>query len=813
MFEVPERDWFTGQQLEDLDDEAKMAKTVKCEPGANVMRAMNALQETQWEINLDLLQVICDFELDSGQVLEGALGQKDERIRKIRPKRHFQDAFYDDEDRKSKDTRGTVLEWCRRIIEHNANVFWHSWVCDFRGRMLPRCAKLSPQGDDLDRALIRFKEWKALGEQGRDWLHVHLHNLMEGVESELWKKKGHLSNCHCCGPARKNQTFENRRQWVEDNLKQLRSMGRRPQEHLGLLGLERRRFGKRTDFQRLAVLIELDRVWTEYEDSGGDWSRVTSGQPVYLDASCNGYQHVSALLRDPILASLSNLTHTDEGPQDLYQAVADAARNDSGSDVRGFLEGIGLDEELVTIAMDRLFSRSVAKQPTIVRVYGGNDIEKCLQGRNGRGRPTRSPPIPKTLTDKQKEDKRKIAYEFKEAYQEWKESKGDLPRTHYRKHAKKLRGKGFSKTRANKWERLLREESPVNLWAPGSSLHDAFIEPGGGLREFFELDEERPETSHWKEQPRLTELMGDVLRKSIAAATEGAYDRMESSLKSVTAQCDGLWPGVTWRVTPEDEGGGFRVHQYYIARQGAEVTKRGKPCYLSAAFSGLVPKWYKADSWNGHNSPKSKGRITIRVIELYGRDKRVPMGLRSSLNKIAKRILDGEKRVGFNEDLVNRVLNAVDPKKEDAQANEIRPLLLHRDFSIPNYNPIEKKRINKGKISSAMPPNFVHSLDAHHMRTVINELCLEMRSDLEHLSFWAVHDAFGTHPCDVERMRGVVIRSFKKMHIERNLNDWTNKMEWVGREMRQDGTAKGVTRVEIGTLWEDDTAPSEYLIS
>jgi len=201
------------------------------------------------------------------------------------------------------------------------------------------------------------------------------------------------------------------------------------------------------------------------------------------------------------------------------------------------------------------------------------------------------------------------------------------------------------------------------------------------------------------------------------------------------------------------------------------------------------------------------------VIELYGRDKRVPMGLRSSLNKIAKRILDGEKRVGFNEDLVNRVLNAADPKKEDAQANEIRPLLLHRDFSIPNYNPIEEKRINKGKISSAMPPNFVHSLDAHHMRTVINELCLEMRSALEHLSFWAVHDAFGTHPCDVERMRGVVIRSFKKMHIERNLNDWTNKMEWVGREMRQDGTAKGVTRVEIGTLWEDDTAPSEYLIS
>ena len=27
-----------------------------------------------------------------------------------------------------------VLDWIRMIIEHNANVFWHSWVCDFRGK-------------------------------------------------------------------------------------------------------------------------------------------------------------------------------------------------------------------------------------------------------------------------------------------------------------------------------------------------------------------------------------------------------------------------------------------------------------------------------------------------------------------------------------------------------------------------------------------------------------------------------------------------------------------------------------------------------
>ena len=84
-------------------------------------------------------------------------------------------------------------------------------MCDFRGRMVPRCQLLSPQKGDLSRALLRFKHWKPMGETGRFWFHVHVHNLMEGVEVlceadsdgnrvSRWKK----------GPAAKNQKFERR---------------------------------------------------------------------------------------------------------------------------------------------------------------------------------------------------------------------------------------------------------------------------------------------------------------------------------------------------------------------------------------------------------------------------------------------------------------------------------------------------------------------------------------------------------------------------------------------------------------------------
>jgi len=312
---------------------------VKCKPGIDVMRAMNSLQETQWEINLDLLEKICDFELDGGIELEGRLVKKKARIRGIVPNQHFASAFFDEKGDNADEERRTVLEWCRRIIEHNGNVFWHSWMCDFRGRMVPRCQLLSPQKGDLSRALLRFKHWKPLGEKGRFWIHVHVHNLMEGVEvlsqpdsdgnrASRWKK----------GPVLKNRKFERRDEWVMENLDLLREMGREPERYLIELGLDERRYSKRTDFQRLASLIELDRIWRVFDDSENDWDSVKSGQPVYLDASCNGYQHVSSLLRDKKLARLTNVIESKSGPLDLYAEVAKGADKCGRKRIKKFLK-------------------------------------------------------------------------------------------------------------------------------------------------------------------------------------------------------------------------------------------------------------------------------------------------------------------------------------------------------------------------------------------------------------------------------------------------------------------------------------------
>jgi DNA-directed RNA polymerase len=58
------------------------------------------------------------------------------------------------------------------------------------------------------------------------------------------------------------------------------------------------------------------------------------------------------------------------------------------------------------------------------------------------------------------------------------------------------------------------------------------------------------------------------------------------------------------------------------------------------------------------------------------------------------------------------------------------------------------------------------------MRTSVRELS----ESIDQLSFWAVHDAFGTHPCDVPEMSRVVKEEFLKMYEDKNFRYWLDEM-------------------------------------
>ena len=105
----------------------------------------------------------------------------------------------------------------------------------------------------------------------------------------------------------------------------------------------------------------------------------------------------------------------------------------------------------------------------------------------------------------------------------------------------------------------------------------------------------------------------------------------------------------------------------------------------------------------------------------------------------------------------------------------------HWDSSLIRYDDkSEQSRVGankvKRKFTNALPPNFIHSIDAYHMRRVINRL----RASLPNLGFWPVHDAFGTHACDVEMMRGAVRGEFHDLHEE--IHDWVTSETWIGKK-------------------------------
>lgn len=64
---------------------------------------------------------------------------------------------------------------------------------------------------------------------------------------------------------------------------------------------------------------------------------------------------------------------------------------------------------------------------------------------------------------------------------------------------------------------------------------------------------------------------------------------------------------------------------------------------------------------------------------------------------------------------------------------------------------------------NAISPNFVHALDAAHLTMVADV----MRKD--GLGMVAIHDSFGTHPCDVDTMQRHIREQFVKLYTENDI--------------------------------------------
>jgi DNA-directed RNA polymerase len=209
--------------------------------------------------------------------------------------------------------------------------FYFPHQLDHRGRAYPVPQLMNPQSDHIGRSLIEFAEGKPLGERGAYWLAIH------------------TANCYWKG---NKVSFEKRFAWVQQNEKEIIDFADNP--------LRDHRFWNEADkpWMFLAACIE----WKHHREQGPEYC---SHLPVSMDGTCNGYQHLSAMGRDPVGGQATNLVPGDE-PADVYQQVADQVERRMRRDAENS-EGVnaGLARQLLG-----KIDRDLAKHPTMTTPYG-----------------------------------------------------------------------------------------------------------------------------------------------------------------------------------------------------------------------------------------------------------------------------------------------------------------------------------------------------------------------------------------------------------------------------------------------------------
>ena len=320
-----------------------------------VYGAINALQRTPWGINEDVLttaellmerQVPCEG-LPIIAVLDAPerpdlppMGtelspEQIDTLREFKSARRFWHSL--EATRRSKSTQALqILEIARELVTEPRFFFPHQ--LDYRGRAYAVPLQLNPQGNDLAKGLLRFAEGRPLGEMGGFWLAVHGANTW-GFD------KGPLSG---------------RVDWVLENSEWIEACGRDPIAFREWMGAD----GGKKPWQFLAFAFE----WAAYVASGESPDFV-SFLPVSLDGSCNGLQHFSAMLRDPVGAKATNLTN-DTVQHDIYTEVAKVTERR----VHEALEESAVDRETGGRWLQFGITRKVVKRPVMTTPYGATQI-------------------------------------------------------------------------------------------------------------------------------------------------------------------------------------------------------------------------------------------------------------------------------------------------------------------------------------------------------------------------------------------------------------------------------------------------------
>lgn len=267
-----------------------------------IVAMLNSLQKRQWQINEPVLKAVRRTSLrrDFGDIVSpepesGKPELKDNPTpEELKAWKQEARKWYTD-----KKVRAVKHLRAQKVFREAADLakyptVWFAYYADFRGRAYARSSSVSPQGNDLEKGLLRLSSGKPLSSVlSTFWFKVHGANKF---------------NLKIDGKKMERFPLARRLQWVDDNHEQLVRMGSDPLGELGWTEAE-------SPVQFLAWVIE-------YAEWSRDPDNFRSHLPIGQDGTCNGLQNFSALMCDPIGGAAVNLVPAD-APRDIYSDVAE----------------------------------------------------------------------------------------------------------------------------------------------------------------------------------------------------------------------------------------------------------------------------------------------------------------------------------------------------------------------------------------------------------------------------------------------------------------------------------------------------------
>lgn len=318
-----------------------------------VYAAINALQDTPWRINTDILEVMRTI-YDNGTEMCG-IPSAERMAMPAKPSWMPEEGRMAREDM-TEDQLEEFKQWkvaAQAVHVHNAKstskraqfirtitvadkfkgeeAIYFPHQLDWRGRAYPMPLYLQPQGADGQRGLLTFADGLPISDRiDADWLAIH--------------------GAGCFGFDK--VSLEDRVQWVEENAEMILACAREPYANRWWVEADK-------PWQFLAFCME----WAGLCEQGYGF---VSYLPVQMDGTCNGLQNFSAMLLDEVGGAAVNLVPADK-PQDIYQKVADLVNIKLEDDM------INHSDEL-TQALARAWfgnvNRKVCKRPVMTLAYG-----------------------------------------------------------------------------------------------------------------------------------------------------------------------------------------------------------------------------------------------------------------------------------------------------------------------------------------------------------------------------------------------------------------------------------------------------------